>query len=163
MVAMLAEFVILVSSCPARVLAQSSDSSAAPPAYKQLRYEEDYGYLRDPGRQSDPLDVIKYVSLGSEGDRYLSIGGEIRERGEYFRNPVWGQEEQDDSGYWLQRYMLHTDVHLGNRVRFFGQIKSGIEIGRPGGPRGADEANLDLHQAFGEIKAWTRGKDSLTL
>jgi hypothetical protein len=163
MVAMWAMFVTLVPICPATFLAQSSDSSAAPPAYKQLRYEEDYGYLHDPGKQSDPLDVIKYVSLGSEADRYLSLGGEIRQRVEYFRNPVWGQEEQDDNGYWLQRYMLHTDVHLGNRVRFFGQIKSGIEIGRAGGPRGADEDKLDLHQAFGEIKAWTRGKDGLTL
>jgi len=163
MVTVVAMLVTLVPACPATVLAQSGDPSATPPAYKQLRYEEDYGYLRDQSRQSDPLDVIKYISLGNEGDRYLSIGGEIRQRFEYFHNPVWGQEEQDDNGYWLQRYMLHTDVHLGSRVRFFGQLKSGIEIGRAGGPRGADEDKLDLHQAFGEIRALTNGKDGLTL
>ena len=47
--------------------------------------------------------------------------------------------------------------------RFFGQIKSGVELGRAGGPRGADEDKLDLHQAFVDIRAWTHGKDGLTL
>jgi hypothetical protein len=162
MVALLAMFATVASFCPAPFLAQSSDSSATPPDYKQLRYEEDYGYLRDQTKRRDSLDSIKNISLGSEADRYLSIGGEIRQRYEYFHNPTWGQEEQDDNGYWLQRYMLHSDVHLGNRFRFFGQIKSGIEIGRAGGPRGADEDKLDLHQAFVDIRAWTDGKDGLT-
>ena len=134
-----------------------------PPAYKQLRYDEDYAYLQGQSHTSDPWDVIKYISLGDGGDRYLSIGGEIRQRYEYFRNPVWGQDEQDSNGYWLQRYMVHTDVHLGDRFRFFGQIKSGVEVGRAGGPRGADEDKLDLHQAFVDIHAWTHGKDGLTL
>jgi alginate export protein len=161
--AVVAAFLTLASTCSTSVLAQSGDSSAKPPAYKQLRYDEDYAYLQDQSQRSDPWDLIKYIPLGNGGVSYLSIGGEIRQRYEYFRNPVWGQEEQDDNGYWLQRYMLHTDVHLGNRVRFFGQIKSGIEIGRAGGPRGADEDQLDLHQAFVDIRAWADGKDSLAL
>src|SRR4051812_44295109 len=31
------------------------------PTYKLLRYDEDYGYLKDPGRRSDLWDFIKYV------------------------------------------------------------------------------------------------------
>ena len=156
-------FVALALTGSANILAQASDSPPAPPAYKQLRYEEDYGYLRDRGKHNDLLDVIKFVPLGSEGDRYLSLGGEIRQRYEYFHNPVWGQEEPDPNGYWLQRYMLHADVHIGSGFRFFGQIKSGIELGREGGPRGADEDKLDLHQAFADIRGWGNGKDGLTL
>ena len=129
---LVAALVSLTSAGSAIVLAQSSSSPQTAPAYKQLRYDEDYGYLRDRATHSDPFDAIKFVPLGGEGDRYLSVGGEIRQRYEYFHDPVWGQEENDPNGYWLQRYMLHTDLHLGNRVRFFGQIKSGIELGREG-------------------------------
>lgn len=161
--ALVATFLVLFSTGSTGALAKSGESSSKPPAFKQLRYEEDYRYLLDQGQRSDPLDFIKYVSLGGEGDRYLSLGGEIRQRYEYFHNPVWGQEPQDPNGYWLQRYMLHTDVHLGDRFRFFSQIKSGIEIGRAGGPRGADEDKLDLHQAFVDISAGNHGKDGLTL
>jgi hypothetical protein len=153
----------LASAGSAIGLAQTSGSPPTPPAYKQLRYDEDYGYLRDPVAHSDPFDAIKFVPLGAEGDRYLSLGGEIRQRYEYFHNPVWGQEENDPNGYWLQRYMLHTDLHLGNRVRFFGQIKSGIELGREGGPRGADEDKLDLHQAFVDVRGWSDVNGGLTL
>src|SRR5688572_30015440 len=132
-----------------------------PAAYKQLRYDEDYGYLQNRSAHSDPFDAIKFIALGA--DRYLSLGGEIRQRYEYFHNPVWGQEEKDPNGYWLQRYMLHADLHLGNRVRFFGQIKSGIELGREGGPRGADEDKLDLHQAFVDLRGGSDGKNGLML
>ena len=79
----------------ATLLAQTSASPPTPPAYKQLRYDEDYGYLRDRAKQSDLFDAIKFVRLEAEGDRYLSLGGEIRQRYEYFHNPVWGQEEND--------------------------------------------------------------------
>src|SRR5262245_51810880 len=136
--------VILASTRSATLLGQTNSSPPVPPAYKQLRYDEDYGYLRDRAKHSDPFDAVKLIPFGSEDDRYLSLGGEIRQRYEYFHNPVWGQDVNDPNGYWLQRYMLHTDVHLGNRVRFFGQIKSGIELGREGGPRGADKDKLDL-------------------
>jgi hypothetical protein len=161
--ALVAAFLTLVATRSTCALGQSSQSAIKPPAYKQLRYDEDYVYLHDQSQRNDAWDLIKYIPLRNGPDRYLSIGGEIRQRYEYFRNPVWGQGEQDDNGYWLQRYMLHTDVHLGQRFRFFGQIKSGIELGRRGGPRGADEDKLDLHQAFVDISARDHGNEALTL
>src|SRR5262245_31559530 len=129
----------LTSAGSDSVLAQTGGSPPTPPAYKQLRYDEDYSYLHDRAKHSDSFDAVKLIPFGSEDDHYLSLGGEIRQRYEYFHNPLWGQEQKDPNGYWLQRYMLHTDLHLGNRVRFFGQIKSGIELGREGRLRGADE------------------------
>src|SRR5262245_48390454 len=127
-----AALVTLTSAGSVTALAQTSGSPPSPPAYKQLRYDEDYGYLRDRATHRDLFDAIKFVPLGAEGDRYLSLGGEIRQRYEYFHNPVWGQEEKDPNGYWWQRYMLHADRHLGTSVRFFGQIQSGIEGERQG-------------------------------
>ena len=54
-----------------------------------------------------------------------------------------GAEPRDDSGYWLQRLMVHADLRLGRRLRLFGQLKSGIEAGRVGGPRRPDEDQLE--------------------
>ena len=81
----------------------------------------------------------------------IAAGGEVRQEYEWFDNEEWGAEVPDDSGYWLQRYMLHADARLSRRVRLYGELKSGIEVGRAGGPRGSDEDRLDLHQAFVDV------------
>ena len=118
------------------VTASSADAGASsPPPYKQLRYDEDYTYLRDAQESPDLFDPIKYVPLNKAGDYYLTSGGEVRERYEYFSNYNWGKGPQDDNGYLLQRYMVHGDMHLGPDIRIFTQFKSGLEDGRNGGPR----------------------------
>src|SRR5262245_48658824 len=126
-------------------------SPAEPPPYQPLRFDEDYRYLRDPARRTDVWDGIKYVPLRRDGEWYLSLGGELRERYEYFHHYLWGQGPQDRDGYLLQRYLLHADVHLSEGLRVFGQLKSGLESGRTGGPRPPDEDELDLHQAFVDV------------
>ena len=143
-------FVIAVTILMSQAIPRSAEAqqSPSPPPYQQLRYEEDYSYLRDPTRRTDLWDTVKYVLIREKGDWYLSTGGEVRERYEYFHNSLWGQGPQDSDGYLLQRYMLHADLHLGTHVRLFGQLKSGWENGRTGGPRPTDEDKLDLHQAF---------------
>lgn len=119
------------------------------PAYvfKNLRYDEDWSYLADPQKRTASFDRFKYISLGKKG-WYLSIGGEIRERYEYLPNEFWGEEPKDTNGFFLQRYMLHADVHFGSRARIFFQLKSGIESGRKTGARLIDEDRLDVNQAF---------------
>lgn len=124
--------------------------TAERPEYKLIRFEEDWSSLRDLSRRTDWFDPVKYIPFGQQS--YLTIGGETRQRYEYFRNGTWGLDHQDDNGYLLQRYMLHADLHLGERFRFFGQLKSNIETGRTGGPRPADEDRLDVHQAFVEVQ-----------
>jgi hypothetical protein len=134
-----------------------------PPAYQLLRYDEDWSPLRDPARRTDWLDPLKYIPLGASGNSYLSLGGEARERYEYFHNTQWGRGPQDNGGYWLQRYMVHADAHFGEAFRAFLQLKSGLEDGRNGGPRPTDEDKFDVHQAFFDLKAALDEKDSLTL
>lgn len=137
----------------------SSDTAATaadefrPPPFQQLRYLEDYSYLQNESLRREPLDRLKYIPL-REGkpDWYLSIGGEIRQRYEAFRNDDWGGEPQDNNGYLLQRYMLHTDWHFGKNVRAFFQLRTNIETGRRGGPRPViDESKLDFNQAFVDV------------
>lgn len=134
-----------------------------PPGYQQLAYEENYAYLRDRNCRRDLWDPIKYVELEPSGETYLSLGGYIRERYEYFSNDNWGKGPQTDNGYSLQRYMFHADLHLGERFRLFGDVKSGLENGRNGGPRPPDEDKLDIEQAFLEVQlaGWSNGSLAL--
>jgi hypothetical protein len=47
-----------------------------PSAYRLLRYGEDYRYLQEPARRSDPWGPIKYIQIGlrAEADRIESPG-----------------------------------------------------------------------------------------
>jgi hypothetical protein len=143
--------------------ADSAEPPPGPPPFKQLRYDENYAYLRDPTNRADLFDPIKFIPFDNHGESWLTLGGEIRERYEYYHNSKWGLGPQDDNGYLLQRYMIHADTHLGEHFRFFAQFKSGLEDGRNGGPRSTDEDQFDLHQAFLDFRLPFSEADSLTL
>jgi len=127
-----------------------SQAECSRPAYSAFRFDEDWGFLANPGCRTEPLDVLKFIGL----DRpkwFLSLGGEARLRYELYENPGFGAEIKDDNGYLLQRYLLHADWHFGERVRLFSQFQSGIETGRNGGPRPTDEDVADVHQLFVDV------------
>ncbi|HET6202515.1 MAG TPA: alginate export family protein [Planctomycetota bacterium] len=129
---------------------ETRPAASVPPRYEVLRYEEDYGYLADPDRRTDPFDPLKYMRLGRD-DRFLSIGGDVRERYEHYRNLDFAAAPQDRDGYLLQRTMLHADLHLGEPFRLFAQLKSNLVSDRAGGPGPTDKDALDLHQAFFDL------------
>jgi Alginate export len=131
---------------------QAQTACPNPPDYKPLRQDEDYSYLRDDDCKRDRWDSLKYVRLGSRGDSFLTIGGEIREWYEGFRNALWGVGPQDDNGYLLQRLSIYGDFYVNRHIRFFAQLTSAIEAGRNGGPRPVqDESKLWFEQAFADI------------
>jgi hypothetical protein len=119
--------------------------------YKKLRYDEDWSYLRDPARRDDFWDPIKYIPLDRTGHSYLSFGGEARLRYELYDNYRWDPDAPDQNGFLLERYLLHSDLHLGPSFRLFGQLQSSLENWREGGPRGTDEDQLDVHQLFFDV------------
>jgi len=144
--------------------ARSQTSCPKPPPYELLRQDENYSYLSNPSCRTDFWDPIKYVPLNSKGDRYLTLGGEIREWHERFQNANWGEGPQDGNGYLLQRISLNSDWNLGRRIRFFGQLTSAIEAGRNGGPRPMiDEAKLWVEEGFADIALIKSEKASLTI
>jgi hypothetical protein len=132
--------------------AWAGTSCPAPPPYALLRQDEDYSYLQDSTCRRDSLDPIKFISLGSQKDQYLTLGGEVRQWYELFRNANWGVGPQDRDGYLLQRVSTYADWHLGDGVRVFGQLASATELGRNGGPRPVDEDRLWVEEAFAEFK-----------
>ncbi len=153
----LGSLLFFVATLPINVFAFS------PPKFNASRYMEDYTYLKDPKKRTGYFDSIKYIPFNSNSDAYFSIGGETRQHYERVENDNWGETTEDKSGYYLQRYMLHGDLHLNKRVRFFGQIQSGIETGRLAGPRGVDEDELDLHQFFADYFLKQSSNDSFLL
>lgn len=118
------------------------------PGYKLLRQDEDFSYLRDPGKRSDYLDGIKFISLNKDKSSFLTLGGEVRERYEYFSNFLWGAPLNEGDGYILSRVMVHGDLHLNEKFRLFTQFKSNLVFDKTLPPRGIDKDKLDLHQLF---------------
>ncbi|HVH88248.1 MAG TPA: alginate export family protein, partial [Terriglobales bacterium] len=96
--------------------------------------------------QTDSLDLLKFIPVGEQA--YVSLGGEARLRYERYSNPGFGTDPKTDSGYLLQRYLFHSDIHFTPTARLFIQFQSGIENGRNGGPRPTDEDIAEFHQAF---------------
>ncbi|ABS63996.1 conserved hypothetical protein [Parvibaculum lavamentivorans DS-1] len=118
--------------------------------FMKLRFDEDPSCFRTeaPG---DALDRLKFMPLDRDGDVWLGMGGEIRQRYEYTNNPAFGAARQDKAGVWLQRYVLHGDLHLGSRLRLFGQLSSALESGRAGGGSPVDENRLEIQNAFADV------------
>ncbi len=134
------------------LFAQSEDNPDSPApvrTYGLLRENEDWSFLADPALKGDFWDPIKYIPLG-QGGSYLTLGGEIREAFEQVGNDNWGKQNYTNT-FFLERYMLHSDWHLGKHYRVFVQLKSGLESGRAGGARPIDEKRLDFEAAFFEL------------
>lgn len=135
-----------------------------PPPYELLRQDEDYRYLSNPACSNDEWDRFKYVRLGSDADTFFTLGGEVREWYEGYRNANWGYGSQDTNGYLLQRLSIYSDIHAARRVRLFVQLTSGIEAGRTGGPRPViDESKLFFEEAFADFTLSKEPSNNLVL
>ena len=138
-------------------------TAMSPPAHTALRYDEDYSYLKDPSARKNLFDSLKYIPLNKQGDWYLTLGGELRDRYEFFNNYTFGSGTQDHDGYNLLRVMTDADVHLGEYVRVFTEGISATEQDRADGPRASDENEFGLYQAFVDLKIPLAADASLTL
>ena len=143
-------------------MAQETGSAAERPLFQPFRYDEDWRALEDRSTHTHWLDALKYISLGRAG-WFITIGGEIRERFELLDHPGFGSGPADVNGYFLQRYLLSSDFHFGARVRFFGELQSGLANGRAGGPRATDLDQLDVHQAFLDWRVFSTDTNMMTI
>ena len=150
------------------VLAQGVNTEAEipmpPPGYKILRFDEDYSYLTNEDNRTDLFDPVKYIPLRKDDPLwYLSFGGELRERVEGNYNPNFGIGGVGPDSYLLQRITLLTDVHLGERVRFFVEGISGIVVGESQTPPPVQQDPGDLQFAFVDVVPWLTEDQRLTL
>ncbi|MDB5300266.1 MAG: hypothetical protein JWO87_1929, partial [Phycisphaerales bacterium] len=135
------------SSAPAPAAATQNAAGAAP-AYTVVSWNENWSFLADPAKRTDLFDPIKYIPFNDTGDIYLSLGGQYRERYEYFNNYNFGAGPQSEQGYFLHRTLAHADLHAGPYVRAFAEGISAMIDHRNGGARATDSDVFDLAQGF---------------
>lgn len=121
------------------------------PPIKALRAEEDYIILlkNDTLWNASLLTRLKALPFNRSKSIYLSLGGEYRPRWEFTENRNWSAKHTADENYYSHRIMFHTDLHLGEHVRFFGQLTHGLVTLKD--PVYVQSDKLDLHQVFAEF------------
>jgi hypothetical protein len=139
--------ILLIPLLPPSAAAQDYGSSGT---YSIVRWDEDYSYLSDPAKRTDFFDPVKYIPIGSSPDAYISFGGQVRDRFDYFNNNEFGGGPRD-TGFNLIRLLAHADVHINSHIRAFLQLNTSLEDGRAGGPRTGDAEDFDIAQAFVDL------------
>lgn len=111
--------------------------------FATFRYDDDFTARRGGG---DRYAQLKHIDAGSAA-RYLSIGGDLRERAEYYSDTNIGANAYEDDALLLHRLLLHADLHW-DRWRLFAQLGNHDEFGREPKAKPTDVDRLDLRQAF---------------
>ncbi|MES2272022.1 MAG: alginate export family protein [Pseudomonadota bacterium] len=151
--------VTLVCATPAN--AQTADPATYPAAaqgdgatakgYNLSRWAEDWRAYRDPTKRDDVLDRLKYLPLDDDGDIYLTLSGEARLRMNLTSNPqlVESPEQRQD----ILRLVGGADLHIGEHLRFYGEIAHGRLSGKNvGTPSGSLRNSFVRQQYFAEAK-----------
>ena len=113
--------IILPTAILADDVTAAGEIPAPPPPYNMLRFDENYSCLANPANRTDWFDSDQILSRCEPMIRpgILTFGGELRERFEGNYDPNFGIGGAGADSYLLQRITLLTDLHLGERVRFF--------------------------------------------
>lgn len=143
--------ILLIFSCSEKFSAQS---------FKLLRYDENYEFLKD---SADTFyNKVKFLPLNEKRNVYLSFGGEARFEYVDFNNEDWGRLNIGHNNFFLQRYDLHADLHLGKNIRVFSQVRSALQNGRKNGSRGIDEDQLSIQNLFIDASLINQEEQKLT-
>jgi hypothetical protein len=149
--------IVAVLGCGAALALSEAEAEAeaqavTPPRFHNLRYEEDWSAYRlaDP----EGLDRLKFIPLTEAGTSFLSVGGQLRLRGEGWSDFNFGGPGIRSDEYGLFRLRLHTDFHFGRLFRVFVEGKSALASRRelPGGIRTADMDTADFQNAFADVQ-----------
>ena len=129
------------------------------PAFKPLRYDEDYSTFKNDS-SDNWYRPMKFSTLSKDKSTYISFGGEARFQYFYAHNEGWGDAPKDQDGYVLTRFLVHADLHAGKTFRTFIQLQSSLAGSRID-PSPVDENPLDLHQGFVDISPVNHAKSQL--
>ena len=156
-----------VAGASAQQSAPSNTAEPARPAYRFLRFTEDWSVLRDvqESQLADPWDSLKYVPLSDDADIWASFGGHMRLRLENWSDFGFGTSPDPDDTFLLWRLALHADIHFGDNIRAFVEGKSALSSDRdlPSGKRTLDVDSLALEQAFVDVTLPLADGASLTI
>ena len=137
-----------MSATAALLAAALAGPIAEPPAFKLVRSDEDYGYLRDVEDRRG-LDALRYIPLG--GDAHLGLGGEARLRVDAVDAPRYGIGGARADTFALGRLLLSGDLHLGQTVRVYGELGLHRDHGKRDKPSATDRDGLDAQVLFVDV------------
>ncbi|KLB26914.1 hypothetical protein SM41311_00675, partial [Xanthomonas hortorum pv. gardneri] len=126
----------------------------------QVRWVEDWSYLKDPSKRKSPFDPLKYIPLSESGDVYVSLSNELRVRSNTITNPglIPGSHSQQQ---YLFRAFFGADFHVGEHFRLYTELAHGSLDGRNEGAKtGTQENNAILQQVFFDVKGNIGGADT---
>jgi hypothetical protein len=148
----------------AKILATGSVLILGYSAYGQMpvafsRYNDNFPALAaDSTHRFTLLPQLKMIPLFFNSASFISIGGEVKEQLFKVNHERWDADAKgvyapgSDGAFLLQRIMVHTNLVVSPYLRFFGELKSGLESGRSTGPRPyIDEDRLDVNQVFIDV------------
>ena len=138
------------------------------PAYQLRRFDEDWSVLKgvDLTATDDFWDRLKFIPLSRDESVWLSLGGQVRERAEYFRHFLFGDSKpKDTDAYLLSRFRLSADLHVTPYFRMFVEGKSSFSLDRDlvGGRTTNFVDEFDLQNGFADIILPLGETASLTL
>ncbi|MXV49220.1 MULTISPECIES: alginate export family protein [Xanthomonas] len=125
----------------------------------QVRWAEDWSYLKDPSKRKSPFDPLKYIPLNESGDVYVSLSNELRVRSNTITNPglIPGSHSQQQ---YLLRAFFGADFHVGEHFRLYTELAHGSLDGRNEGTKtGTQENNAILQQVFFDVKGRVKDAD----
>ena len=120
------------------------------------RFNEDWSVLRgvDLSTTDDFWDRLKFIPLTKDGSVWLTLGGQARERAEYFQHYLFGSSKPEDTdAYLLSRFRLSADLHVTPYFRMFVEGKSSMALDRDlqGGRTTAYVDEVDLLNGFVDV------------
>ena len=150
--------------------AQASDAprELKRPDYQVRRFDEDWSVLKgvDVTKTDDWWDRLKFISLSPDQSVWLSLGGQVRERAEYYRQFFFGASDpKQTDAYLLSRIRLSADLHVTPFVRMFVEAKSSFALDREltGSRTNAYVDEFDLQNGFADINIPIADGASVTL
>lgn len=127
------------------------------PDFQLIEHQENWAKMKSVQHdraQLSILEKIKYIPLSDNQDVWLSFGGEMRDRVEHWNN--FGFNPANHGKFNLWRFLPYADLHYGEQLRLFLELKTALATQRPfgGGKRPIDEDQFAIQQAFVSLKLW---------
>ena len=131
--------------------------------FSLLRQDDSLNGIVDAENKSW-YDRIKVIDLGA--DNLLSFGGSYREQFEFFNNEEFSFSPNRENGWFLRRFLVHSDLRLGKGFKVFGELGSSLIKGKEElAP--VDKDQLYVNQFFAEASianfTITLGRENLKI
>src|SRR5258706_5546583 len=135
-IALALQLLLLCGTLPGWAQTEKPAGEVKRPAYQigsAGRFNEDWSAVKDVdlSKADDFWDRLKFIPFTADQSVWLSLGGQIRERVEYFDQFQFGTSVPKRSDtYLLSRFRLNADLHITPYFRVYAEGRSALATGR---------------------------------